>query len=151
MVKTKEVIILELLRRENKITPAQFDDALNMLEDGDIPRDKYVEDGTITAGDATKALMLYSNTPYVDLDSVEIEVDVTSLFGIDLLAELQFIPIYEYKDHLMIVGAVDPINPVLIQLLNSNLNSNYQMVRVDKDKLDSYLNVFRAQEKAKKI
>ena len=150
MVKVKETILLEFLRRENKITPAEFSDALAILESGEgIPHEVLIEESKITPGDVNNALMLYGNTPLVDLDSIEIDVDVTSFFGLDLLTELQFIPIYEFKDHLMIIGSVDPINPVLLQILTMTFGSNYRMVKVDKEKLDSYLNVFRASEKAK--
>ena len=146
MAKTKETIILEYLRRENKISPAQFSDALTLVENGELPHETLVADGTISTGDASRALMLYSNTPYVDLDSVEITLDVASFFGLDLLGAFQFIPIYQFKDGLMIVGAVDPINPVLLQILNAMLGSNYLMVRVDKKKLEGYLNIFKASE-----
>jgi len=149
MNKLKERLVLDILRREGKISPAQFDDALEMIDSGVDPYERLIKDTVISQGDYNKAQLMYGNNPYVDLDTIQIKVDVTSLYGLDLLAQYHFIPIYQFSTGLMIVGAVEPQNPMLIQILNSTLEDGYQLVKVSQDKLESYLNVFRASEATK--
>ena len=146
MVKAKYRIILEFLRRENRISPSQFEDGLTFIESGEDPIDQFLNEGIVTRGDVDLAFNLYAKTPYVDLDSVDIKVDVTAFFGLELLSLYKFIPIYQFKDGMMIVGAINPTNPTVLQILNAILAKGYQVVKVDADKLEGYLNIFKASE-----
>ena len=94
MNKVKSRLVLELLRRQGKISPAQFEDASVNIDNNLDPFEILINDLVITKKDYQKALVMYSNAPYVDLDSVEIKVDVTKFFGLDLLGQYKFIPIY---------------------------------------------------------
>ena len=146
MNKVKSRLVLELLRRQGKISPAQFEDASVNIDNNLDPFEILINDLVITKKDYQKALVMYSNAPYVDLDSVEIKVDVTKFFGLDLLGQYKFIPIYQFKDGLMIIGAVNPTDPLLIQILYANLGDRYQIVKVGTEQLEAYLNIFRAAE-----
>lgn len=149
MIKTRERLILEILRRENKISPAQFDDGLNYLDNDQSPFDILINDLVITKNDFEKAVRVYNNAPYVDLDSIEITLDVTEYFGIDLLDYYKIIPIYLFKDGLMIIGAVNPSDQIMLQIVRANIGDNFQIVSVDKERLDAYLNIFRAREQSR--
>lgn len=149
MNKIKYLTILEILRRENKITPPIFDDGVEYLKSNINPIEELLKQDIITNPDVVNAFNEYMNTPYVDLDMVDISVDFSNRFGLELLTNYQFIPLYQFKDGLMLVGAVEPTNPVLIQLLRVLLDNNFQVLRVDKDKLESYLKVYSATEATK--
>ena len=149
MIKLRAQLILEILRREGKITPAQFDDGLNYISNDQDPFEQFISEMIISKADLANAIVLYGNSPFVDLDSVEIEVEVTKYFGLDLMDLYKFTPIYQFKNGLMIVGAVNPNNPILMQLMYATLNGHFEMVTVEQEKLEGYLNIFKAQEKAK--
>ena len=149
MNKIKYLTILEILRREKKISPSIFDDGVEDLNSNINPVDEFLKNDVITNADVVSAFDEYMNSPYVDLDMVDINVDFSHLFGLELLTNYQFIPLYQFKEGLMLIGAVEPNNPVLIQLLRATLDNDFQVLRVDKDKLDSYLKVYSATEATK--
>ena len=149
MNKIKYLTILEILRREKKISPSIFDDGVEYLNSNINPVDEFLKNDVITNADVVSAFDEYMNSPYVDLDMVDINVDFSHLFGLELLTNYQFIPLYQFKEGLMLIGAVEPNNPVLIQLLRATLDNDFQVLRVDKDKLDSYLKVYSATEATK--
>ena len=149
MNKIKLLTILEILRRENKISPSIFDDGVEYLNNNINPIVEFLKNDIITNVDIVNAFNEYMNTPYVDLDMVDISFDFSHSFGLELLTNHQFIPLYQFQDGLMLIGAVDPVNPVLIQLLRATLDNNFQILRVDKDKLESYLKVYSATEATK--
>ena len=149
MNKIKSRILIEILRRDNKISPSDFDDGLNYIEENKDPLEIYLNENIITKSDIQEVYISYYNSPYVDLDSIDIKMDVTSLFGMELLSKYSFIPIYQFEDGTMMVGVVEPNDPVLLQILDATLEKGYQLVKVATDKLEAYLNVFRAQEATK--
>ncbi len=149
MNKVKLQIILEILRRENKITPSNFDDGLDALDNDINPIEEFIKNDVVSKTDILTAMDQYLNTPYVDLDMVDIKLDFSKVFGLDLLKLYEFIPLYEFKDGMWLLGAVNPNNPILNQVLNVTLNSKYQIIRVDKEKLDSYFKIYTATEATK--
>ncbi len=149
MNKIKYLTILEILRREKKISPSIFDDGVEYLNSNINPIDELLKNDIVNNADIVTAFNEYMNSPYVDLDMVDINVDFSNLFGLELLTNYQFIPLYKFKEGLMLIGAVEPTNPVLIQLLRAMLDNNFQVLKVDKDKLDSYLKVYSATEATK--
>ena len=94
MNKVKLQILLEILRRENKISPSIFDDGLNSLDSDVNPIDELLKNETISKTDVLVAMDQYLNTPYVDLDMVDINLDFSKVFGLDLLKLYEFIPLY---------------------------------------------------------
>ena len=147
--KIRQCLILEILRRENIISPSVLSDALESLSKGNDVLDELVKNQTITKTDLLKAFSIYGNSPYIDLDSVEIKLDNSKDFGLELLKEYEFIPLYRFKDGLYLVGSSNPENPKLIELLNATLDNNYQLLRVDQGKLENYFNVYRATQATK--
>lgn len=148
MNKIKLSIILEILRRENKITPADFSDGEEYLEKGLDPLEEFLKNDVIDHKTIMDAYSKYENSPYVDLDTVEINQEYSNLFGLDLLRQKQFVPLYRFEDGLYLVGAVNPSDAILIQTLRTVLG-DFELLQVDKDKLDSYLNVYGATQAAK--
>ena len=142
-------IVLDILRRDNKITPAQYDDGLNYIEAGQDPLETFLNESILSRSEISRAYEIYYNSPYVDLDSIEIKVEVSKYFGLDLLSEYHFIPVYEFQDGLMIVGVVNPHDPMLLQILNATLIHGYELVKVSKEKFEAYLNIFKATEQAR--
>ena len=147
--KTKLTLILEILRRENKITPADQEDSLDLLKQGTDPLVALARQDILSATDIEEALSQYVNAPYVDLDKVEIEVDFTPFFGLELLAQYAFLPLYRYQDGTWLLGAVEPGNFDLNQILRATLGGKYQILRVDREKLESYLKVYSANQAAR--
>lgn len=104
----QSTILLEILRRANRITPAEMEDAMQNKEDGGDPITFLLKNDVIVPGDVSFAYSHYVNAPSVDLDKVDIEADFSSLFGIDLLTRYSFLPLYRFASGLWIIGAVDP-------------------------------------------
>ena len=149
MNKIRMTLVLEILRRENVISPSDFSDALDLLTNDKDPLNELLKLDRISKTDIMNAYDQYGNTPPIDLDSVDIELDFSNLFGQDLLSQYQFIPLYQFKDGLMLIGAVEPNNPSLRQLLDVVLSNNYEVLRIDTEKLESYLNVYKATQATK--
>ncbi len=149
MEKLKSQIILEILRKNNKITPAEFDDASNVLEAGENPIDKLIEQNIVKQEDVFEAYNEYTNTPYIELANVQINIQVNEYFGTNILLQYDFIPLYLFKDGLMLIGAVDPTNPELLQILSASLGNKYQLLRISHEQLEDYFNVYKAQEASK--
>ena len=149
MNKVRIEIVLEILRRENSITVEDFSDAQDLLETNKDPVPELVKNDRLKRSDLIEATHQYNNAPYVDLDNVTIDISIANLFGQDLMTTLKFVPIYRFKDGLFIVGAVYPNNPSLRQLLRVVLENNYQLVQIDTDKLNSFLNVYQATQATK--
>ena len=142
-------ILLETLRRLGKIDAAAFEDALEALSGGNDPLAYLLKEDRIVPGDVALAYSHYVNAPYVDLDKVEIEADFSELFGLELLTELSFLPLYRFQDGLWLIGASDPGNVRLSQLLRASLDGGYQLLQVDQDKLESFLRVYSANQATK--
>ena len=149
MNKIRYTIILEILRRENIISPSGFDDGIECLNNNLDPLEELLKLDLVSRSDITHAYMEYANSAYIDLDMVDINVDFSNLFGLELLTKYSFIPLYRFQDGLMLVGAADPTNPVLIQLLRTTLDNNFQILKADKEKVESYLNVYSATQATK--
>ena len=149
MNKVRIEILLEILRRENAISVPDFSDAQDLLETGKDPIAELMKLDRLKRPDLVYAAMQYNNAPPVDLDSVEIDLDLSRLFGQDLMKTLQFVPIYKFANGQYIVGAVYPNNPSLRQVLRVVLQDDYQLVQIDKDKLESFLNVYQATQATK--
>lgn len=147
--KIRQCLILEILRRENIITPAVLSDALELLQNNQDALDSLLKNQKILKTDLTKAFSIYGNSPMIDLDSVEVSSDFSNMFGLELLKEYEFLPLYKFEDGLYLVGSSNPTNPKLLELLNATLDHNYQMLSLDKEKLENYFNVFRATQATK--
>ena len=147
--RTRQTLILEILRRENKITPADQEDALEVMRQGADPFAYLQKQDILSLTDLENAISEYVSAPYVDLDKVEIEVDFSSTFGLDILSQYSFLPLYRYQDGLWLLGAVDPGDFALNQMLRSTLDGQYQILRVDADKLESYLKLYSANQAAR--
>lgn len=142
--KTRLTLLLEILRRENKISPADQEDALEIVRQGGDPFAFLQKQDLLSATDLQMALSQYANAPYVDLDKVEIEADFSEVFGLELLTQYSFLPLYRYHDGTWLLGAVSPEDFDLNQVLRSSLEGNYQILQVDRDKLESYLKLYSA-------
>ncbi len=142
--KTRLTLLLEILRRENKISPADQEDALEIVRQGGDPFAFLQKQDLLSATDLHMALSQYANAPYVDLDKVEIETDFSEVFGLELLTQYSFLPLYRYQDGMWLLGAVSPEDFDLNQVLRSSLEGNYQILQVDRDKLESYLKLYSA-------
>ena len=149
MNKIRYALILEILRRENTITPSDFSDALEFLGKDIDPLEELLKADRISKSDIIEAFNEYGNTPYIDLDAVEIKVDFAPFFGLNLLKKYEFIPLYKFSDGLTLIGATNPNNPLLRQMLVVALGNNYQVLKVDKEKLTAYLNVYSATQATK--
>lgn len=149
MDKIKNQILLEILRKNNKITPAQFDDGMMYLEEGKNPLEELLKADSIKRSSIYDAFTEYCNAPHIDLDNVEVNIDVNEYFGTSILNQYGFIPIYRFNSGLMLVGSIDPTNPELNQILTASLGNNYQLLKISKDKLDNYFSIYKAQEATK--
>ena len=149
MNKIRYELILEILRRKNKITPPVFDDSLEVLRGDKDPLDELLKNDVISKTDILEAFNEYFNSPMVDLDSVEINIDFSSFLGLDLLRRYHFIPLYRFTDGLFLIGAANPSDPILIQLLRVIFDNHFQLLKVDIDKLNDYLNVYSATQATK--
>ena len=149
MNKIRLTIVLEILRRENVISPSTFNDGIECLKNNLDPLDEFLKSDLISRSDIARAFNEYSNSPYIDLDMVDINVDFSEIFGLELLTRYSFIPLYRFSDGLMLIGAAEPNNPVLIQLLRATLDNKFQILKADKDKVESYLNVYSATQATK--
>ncbi len=144
MNKVRSTLILEILRRENLISPADFSDAIDLVKDGSDPLKDLLEKGLINEKDVSHAFNIYANSPYVNLDNIEVDNSLHKGIGIDLLKQYEFVILYRFSNGLYLVGAVDPNNLKLNQLLNAILPSDYQLLTIDKDKHTAYFDVYSA-------
>ena len=149
MNKIRTTLLLEILRRENIISPEIFSDCLEEIRNGTDAIESLLNKEIVSKTDFQKAFMQYSNSPYLDLDSVEIGVEINELYGLDLMKQYRFIPLYQFKDGLMLVGVTNPTDPALNQLLKATLDNHYQLLKVDDEKLESYFNVYQATQATK--
>ena len=149
MNKLRLELILEILRRENKISPSDFSDGLELIGKDIDPLDEFLKTDLISKSDIIDAFNEYGNTASIDLDTVEIKVNFAPYFGLDLLKKYEFIPLYQFSDGLILIGATNPNDPILRQMLTVTLDNNYQMLSVDKEKLNAYLNVYSATQATK--
>lgn len=149
MERLKHQILLEILRKNNKITPAQFEDGMSYLEEGKNPIEQLLNDDVLSHKDLYDAYTEYTNAPHIDVDNVEINIDPNDYFGSNLMTQYAFLPIYQFNDGAILVGAVDPTNPELLQILVTVLGNNYQILKISKDKLEYYFSVYKAQEATK--
>ena len=149
MERLKHQILLEILRKNNKITPAQFEDGMSYLEEGKNPIEQLLNDDVLSHKDLYDAYTEYTNAPHIDVDNVEINIDPNDYFGSNLMTQYAFLPIYQFNDGAILVGAVDPTNPELLQILATVLGNNYQILKISKDKLEYYFSVYKAQEATK--
>jgi len=147
--KTQSSILLEILRRDNRISPADMEDAIEALSSGQDPIQFLLKNDKIVPGDVSFAYGHYVNAPFVDLDKVEIEVDFSNLFGIDLLTEYSFLPLYKFDSGLWIIGAEDPGDFALNQLLRATLPGECELLQVEKEKLEGFLKIYSANLAAK--
>ena len=147
--KIRQTLVLEILRRENVISPGVFSDALELLQNNTSAIDELLKNATISKNDVFKAFSIYGNSPYIDLDSVDIRVDFSHTYGLELLKEYKFLPLYKFSDGLYLVGSSEPENPKLRELLNATLDNNYQLLKVEDEKLESYFKVYRATQATK--
>lgn len=147
--KIRQTLILEILRRENIISPAVLSDALDTIQADRDALDELLKNNLVTKADLSKAFSVYGNSPYIDLDTVDIKSDFSTHFSLEVLHKYQFLPLYKFADGLYLVGSSDPENPKLLELLNATLDHNYQLLRVDRDKLESYFKVYRATQATK--
>jgi len=149
MNKIRYTLILEILRRQGKISAGNFSDALEILAKDQDPIADLLNNDIVSKSDVAGAYIVYGNSPYIDLDSVNIKLDLTPDYGLRLLKDYRFLPLYRFEDGLTLVGTADPLNPKLIELLNATLDHNYQLLTVDQEKLDAYLKVYRATQATK--
>ena len=149
MNQIRQTLILEILRRENIISPATFSDALDIVEKKEDPFDQLIKNDLLSKKDLLNAFSIYGNSPYIDLDSVDIRIDFTPEYGLELLKEYHFLPLYRFSDGLTLIGSSNPTNPKLLELLNASLDQHYEVLRVDQEKLDAYLKVYRATQATK--
>ena len=149
MNKIRFEIILQILRRENKISPSDLSLGLEYISKDIDPLEELFKADKLSRSDIDEATNEYGNTAYIDLDAIEIKVDISSYFGLDLLKKYEFVPLYQFNDGLTMVGSTNPNNPVLKQLLMVAYSNNYQILKVDKEKLNNFLNVYSATEATK--
>lgn len=149
MNKIRFEIILQILRRENKISPSDLSLGLEYISKDIDPLEELFKADKLSRSDIDEATNEYGNTAYIDLDAIEIKVDISSYFGLDLLKKYEFVPLYQFNDGLTMVGSTNPNNPVLKQLLMVAYSNNYQILKVDKEKLNSFLDVYSATEATK--
>ena len=149
MNKIRLEIILQILRRENKISPSDLSLGLEYLSKDIDPLEELFKADKLSRSDIDDATNEYGNTAYIDLDAVDIKLDISSTFGLDLLKKYEFVPLYQFNDGLTMVGSTNPNNPVLRQLLVVIYSNNYQILKVDKEKLNNFLNVYSATEATK--
>ena len=134
----RQGIILETLRRENKIKPAVFDTLIQALDRGDDPIELGLQNETISKGDVQEALQEYYNAPYANLDTVQLNFEFTDFYGLDLMRQLKFMPMYRFQDETWAIGAVAPEDPALTQVLAVMTSGKYLICRIDEDKLEDY-------------
>lgn len=149
MNKLRFELILEILRRNNKISPTDFDDSIQLLINDKNPLEELLKNDIISRQDITDSFCEYANSPMVDLDTIDINIDFSSFLGLDLLRKYHFIPLYQFGDGLFLIGASEVDDPTLIQLLRVILDNHFQLLKVDADKLNDYLNVYSATEATK--
>jgi len=149
MNKVKIHILLEFLRQENKITPAVFAESEEMLLGDKNPLDELAARGALSLNDLDRALLQYMNVSYVDIDMVEIQTTFSSFLGSDVLQDLSFIPLYRFGNGMWIVGATNPNDPVLLNLLRATLDDNFSVVKVDQEKIDKFVTVYNASNATK--
>lgn len=149
MNKIRFEIILQILRRENKISPSDLSLGLEYISKDIDPLEELFKADKLSRSDIDEATNEYGNTAYIDLDAIEIKVDISSYFGLDLLKKYEFVPLYQFNDGLAMVGSTNPNNPVLKQLLMVAYSNNYQILKVDKEKLNNFLDVYSATEATK--
>lgn len=149
MNKIRFEIILQILRRENKISPSDLSLGLEYISKDIDPLEELFKADKLSRSDIDEATNEYGNTAYIDLDAIEIKVDISSYFGLDLLKKYEFVPLYQFNDGLTMVGSTNPNDPVLKQLLMVAYSNNYQILKVDKDKLNNFLDVYSATEATK--
>lgn len=149
MNKIRFEIILQILRRENKISPSDLSLGLEYISKDIDPLEELFKADKLSRSDIDEATNEYGNTAYIDLDAIEIKVDISSYFGLDLLKKYEFVPLYQFNDGLTMVGSTNPNNPVLKQLLMVAYSNNYQILKVDKEKLNNFLDVYSATEATK--
>ena len=145
----RQTLVLEILRRGNIISPATFSDALEVLAKKEDALEELLKNELISKKDLIKAFSMYGNSPYIDLDSVDIKIDFTPEYGLELLKEYHFLPLYRFSDGLTLIGSSNPTNPKLIELLNASLDGHFEILTVDQAKLDGYLKVYRATQATK--
>ena len=146
---TQSSILLEILRRGGRINPTEMEDAFEALSNGGDPIQYLLKNDIIVPGDVAFAYGHYVNAPFVDLDKVEIEVDFSDIFGIDLLTDYSFLPLYRFASGLWLIGASDPGDFALNQLLRATLPGQCELLQVEKSKLESFLKVYSANLAAK--
>ena len=144
MNKTRFALILEILRRENVISPADLSDALDLIKVDVDPINDLLEKGLVEQKDIMHAFIEYGNSPYIDLDNVEIDNTLHNGMGVDLLRQYEFVILYRFSSGLYLVGAVEPNNVKLNQLLSALLPTDYQILTIDKEKLNNYFDVYSA-------
>ena len=144
MNKVRQTLILEILRRENKISPSNFSDALDLLQNNQDALNELIKNELVSKSDVLNAFSFYANSPYIDLDSVDIKVDFSKNYGLELLKEFKFLPLYKFSDGLLLVGSTQPDNPKLLELLNATTDHHFQTLRVDESKLNAYLSVYES-------
>ena len=149
MNKIRFEIILQILRRENKISPSDLSLGLEYISKDIDPLEELFKADKLSRSDIDEATNEYGNTAYIDLDAIDIKVDISSYFGLDLLKKYEFVPLYQFNDGLTMVGSTNPNNPVLKQLLMVAYSNNYQILKVDKEKLNNFLDVYSATEATK--
>ncbi len=144
MNKIRQSILLEILRRDNKITPVAFDTLNQALDAGEDPIEILVKEESVSKTDIQHAVMEYFNAPYVNLDTVDTNIDFSSFLGLDLLKQYQFMPLYRFEDGTWIFGSPKPDDPFLNRILLTLTSSQYLMCSVDVEKLNDYFNVYSA-------
>ncbi len=149
MNKLRYEALLDILRRENVISPSLLVEGHEYLENNIDPLDEMFKNDLITKSDIKNALIEYYNTPEVDLELIKVQEDFSELFGLDLLTKYQFVPVYHYNNGLWIIATVNPNNPILRQLLGSLLGNHFDLIIVEKEKLDGFLNIYSAMIKTK--
>ena len=149
MNKLRFEALLDILRRENVISPSLFVEGKEYLESNIDPLEEMFKNDQITKSDIRNAIIEYYNTPEIDLELIKVEEDFSELFGIDLLTKYQFVPVYHFNNGHWIVAAVNPTDPILKQLLSALLGNNLDLIIVEKEKLDGFINIYSAMVKTK--
>ena len=149
MNKIRQSILLDLLRRDNKITPVAFDTLTQALNNGEDPIEIILKEESVSKTDIHKAIQEYVNAPYVNLDTVDTNIDFNDFLGLDLLKQYNFIPLYRFEDGTWVFGSTKPEDPFLNRILLTVTSSKYLMCSVDADKLTDYFNVYSASLAAK--
>ncbi len=144
MNQIRQAILLEILRRDNKITPVAFDTLNQALENGEDPIEIILKEESVSKTDIQNAVLEYMNTPYVNIDTVDTSLDFTEFLGLDLLKQYHFMPLYKFEDGTWIFGSSKPDDPFLNRILLTVTSSKYLMCFVDEDKLNDYFNVYSA-------